>query len=221
MSDQMDDLVGNLKESSQWIRILFMIAFAAVLYLVMAPIILVLMLAQALFALFSGKSNDNLRVMGDVISQYVYQILRFVSYNDERKPFPFSDFPTAGAASEAKSSEQRPEPSANKQASEAGKEANDRSAESVDTQSPASGKKPARKKAAKKKTVSKKKATAKASKDKEDKEGKQDKASVGEEAADKADKEMPAADKAEATADAGAGDTTETSQESGSTEGKT
>ncbi len=104
MSEEMDEIVEHLREPSAWIRILFMIAFAAVLYIVIAPLVLVLMLAQALFSIFTGSSNQNLRYLGNALLQYISQILSFITYNSEDKPFPFSDFPAPDAEEETQRS---------------------------------------------------------------------------------------------------------------------
>lgn len=93
MSEELDDLVDNLREPSAWLRIAFMLVFAVVLYLVIAPIILVLMLAQAIFTIVTGDDNDNLRKFGAALSQYIYQILQYLTFNSDEKPFPFSEFP--------------------------------------------------------------------------------------------------------------------------------
>lgn len=95
MSEDLDDIVDNLKEPSAWIRIVFMLAFAVVLYLIIAPVILVLMITQALFSVITGETNRNLNYLGEVLSKYVYQILEFITYGTETKPFPFSDFPNS------------------------------------------------------------------------------------------------------------------------------
>ncbi len=94
MSEDMDDIVDNLREPSTWIRILFMIGFAVVLYMIIAPIVVVMMVVQALFVMFTGSSNANLRRFGRAIGQYVAQILQFLTYNSHAKPFPFADFPS-------------------------------------------------------------------------------------------------------------------------------
>lgn len=93
MSEELDDLVDNLREPSTWIRVLFMLIFGLVLYLIIVPVALVLALGQALFTIVTGDENENLRKFGAALSQYVYQVLRFLTFNTEEKPFPFSDFP--------------------------------------------------------------------------------------------------------------------------------
>ena len=96
MSEKFEDIVDNLRQPSSWIRVVFMLAFAVFLYLVIAPVILVLIVVQALFAVITGAENENLRFLGSALTVYVSQILEFVTYNSEIKPFPFSNFPGAG-----------------------------------------------------------------------------------------------------------------------------
>ena len=92
MSEFADDLVDNLKEPSQWVRIFFMLVFYFV-SLAVVMILLVLTLGQALFSLITGKANDDLCTLGGSIAQFNYQIWQFLTYNTETKPFPFDQFP--------------------------------------------------------------------------------------------------------------------------------
>lgn len=94
MSDKFEEIVDNLKQPSHWIRLPFMVAYAFVLYLIFVPAIIVIMVAQLLFALITGESNRNLRGLGSVVQQYVGQIISYILYNSEERPFPFSDFPS-------------------------------------------------------------------------------------------------------------------------------
>ena len=94
MSDQIEDIVENLKQSSLWVRILLMIGFAFVLYMVIVPAIVILTIAQALFAAITGEPNRNLKGLGSLIQQYVSQIIGFVTYNSDLQPFPFTEFPS-------------------------------------------------------------------------------------------------------------------------------
>ena len=93
MSEKLDSIIDNLKQS--WIRIILMVVFAVVLYLAIPLVLLVLMIAQVLFVLITGESNANLRSLGAALSTYIFQIVQFMSYVTDVKPFPFSDFPKA------------------------------------------------------------------------------------------------------------------------------
>ncbi|HLT64528.1 MAG TPA: DUF4389 domain-containing protein [Pseudohongiella sp.] len=87
-----EEVVENLKRPSAWLRLLFMAGFVVALY-VTGIILLVLMLAQIFFSLFTGTDNVNIRRMGASLTVYVSQILVFLTYNSEVKPFPFIPFP--------------------------------------------------------------------------------------------------------------------------------
>ena len=93
MSEKFDEIVDNLRKTNSWIRLVFMIAFVVVLYLIIAPVILVIMIAQVLFTLLTGSQNTNLKDFSNALAQYIYQILKFLLYGIEDKPFPFTDFP--------------------------------------------------------------------------------------------------------------------------------
>jgi hypothetical protein len=94
MSDELNDVVDNVKQGSTWFRILLMVGFYVVLYVVGVVVVFVT-LAQALFSIFTGSDNTNLRQLGASLSDYVSQILLYVTYNSDTRPFPFSPFPGA------------------------------------------------------------------------------------------------------------------------------
>ena len=89
-----DDIVENLTQPSQWLRVLFMIVMVVALYVVGLMLTLVTV-GQVVFSLVTGGSNDNLRALGRSLTLYVKQILDFLTYNSEIKPFPFSAYPDA------------------------------------------------------------------------------------------------------------------------------
>lgn len=87
-----DTLKTNITSGAHWLRLLYMILFAVLLYFAGVVMVVVVVL-QFLFALLSGSANDNLRRFGESLSRYIFQALQFLTYNSERKPFPFSDWP--------------------------------------------------------------------------------------------------------------------------------
>ncbi|MFM1897277.1 MAG: hypothetical protein RLZZ385_2351 [Pseudomonadota bacterium] len=112
MSDQFDEVVQHVKTPSTWLRILFMLGFCVILYVV-GVVIMVLTATQVLFAIFSGSDNGNLRRLGKALTDYVTQLLRFITYNSEERPFPFAPFPEVEAAPPADDSpESAPDPTA-------------------------------------------------------------------------------------------------------------
>ncbi len=85
-------LKHNLTSSGHWLRLLFMVLFVMLLS-VAGVVMLAAIVLQFLFAITSGSANDNLRPLGSQIASYIYQILQFLIYNTEEKPFPFADWP--------------------------------------------------------------------------------------------------------------------------------
>ena len=84
-------VIENLKKSSTWMRILYMILFVFA-YIIVEFILTGVIIAQILFNLFTGQANERLRAFGQDLSKYVYDILTFMTYSSEDKPFPFSDW---------------------------------------------------------------------------------------------------------------------------------
>jgi len=87
-----EQLKNNLKSESQWLKGLFIVVFI-VAYQVAELVTFVVVVFQFLFALFTGERNTNLTKFGLNLSKYMYQILQFVTYNTDTKPFPFLDWP--------------------------------------------------------------------------------------------------------------------------------
>lgn len=100
---------SNVTSSAHWVRLLFMILFALILY-VASFVVGVLVLVQFLFALITGSDNQNLRQLGDSLTQYIGQTLRFLTYNSDDKPFPFADWPEPAPVVD--DDEDKPEPGA-------------------------------------------------------------------------------------------------------------
>lgn len=100
MDDDFDSVAGNLKQRSTWLRILFMLGFGLALYVV-GIVLLFVTVAQALFSILTGSDNRNLRLLGADLAEYVNQILRFLTYNSETRPFPLGPFPDQADAKAA------------------------------------------------------------------------------------------------------------------------
>lgn len=88
-----DELKSNLLSSRHWLRLIFMVLFAVILQVV-SIVMWVLVILQFIFSLITGQDNVNLRQFGHSLSTYIYQTLKFLTYNSEMKPFPFSDWPS-------------------------------------------------------------------------------------------------------------------------------
>lgn len=169
MTDKFEEIVDNLKQPSHWVRLPFMLAFGFVLYLIFVPVVLVVMAAQILFALLTGETNRNLRGLGAVVQQYVSQIVDYITYNSDQRPYPFSDFPTEGfepetdAAESAKTKNGKKASADNSEPAKSGSKKPKKAAaksKAGDDKAESAAPKKAVKKAAKKKAPAKKKVAA-------------------------------------------------------------
>tara|TARA_E500000075_G_scaffold38645_1_gene34679 strand:+ start:66 stop:386 length:321 start_codon:yes stop_codon:yes gene_type:complete len=85
-------LSENIKEPSIWVNF-----FLKVIYLIflnfIIPFLGFITLLQFLFSLGSKKPNDNLISFSKKISIYIYQIINFITYSSDERPWPFNAFP--------------------------------------------------------------------------------------------------------------------------------
>jgi len=82
----------NIKSESFWLRSVFMVLFFVV-YRIVDILVLLVAISQWLYVLLSGDANQGLRKFAQGLSLYVAQIINYLSYNSEEKPYPFSDWP--------------------------------------------------------------------------------------------------------------------------------
>lgn len=105
-----EQLKSNLLSSKHWLRLVFMLLFAALLQ-VASLVVSIVVILQFLFSLITGQDNKNLRDFGAAVTEYIHQSLKFLTYNSEEKPFPFSDWPNTPQANNfpvEESAEQEP-----------------------------------------------------------------------------------------------------------------
>jgi len=88
-----DDLRENITDSNIWMRLVFMLLFAVIFGA--TRLILVLAVAvQFLWVLFSGNKNEQLLSFASQLATFLYQTYRYLTFNTEKRPFPFSEWPT-------------------------------------------------------------------------------------------------------------------------------
>jgi hypothetical protein len=87
-----DDIKNNLKQTSSWIRGLYMLLFtflAGVADFVLFGIVIF----QFVHNLFCGETNERLRKLGQSIATYVYQVVKFLTFNSDYHPYPLGAWP--------------------------------------------------------------------------------------------------------------------------------
>lgn len=87
------DIEDNLKSRSTWLRLLFMIVLAFI-YGLSRIVVGAVVVLQFLWVLFTGETNERMTVFGKSLATYTYQILLYLTYNSDERPFPFDlDWP--------------------------------------------------------------------------------------------------------------------------------
>jgi hypothetical protein len=85
----------NIKSRSTWLRLLFMLAYY-VIGTVATAVLSVVVILGFLWVLFTGEKNGQLQQAGQAIAAYLYEIIRYLTFNTEDKPFPFgNDWPSS------------------------------------------------------------------------------------------------------------------------------
>ncbi len=87
-----EELKQRLSRGDIWGRALYMIFFA-IAYSAAEFVVTFLVIFQFFAILFTRQANEPLLKLGNNISTYIQQILRFQTFNTETKPFPFSSWP--------------------------------------------------------------------------------------------------------------------------------
>lgn len=88
----------NIKSESFWLRSLFMVFFFIV-HRITDLVVLLVAISQWFYVLLTGDANTSLSRFAGGLANYVAQIIAFLSYSTEVKPFPFSDWPSSNVDS--------------------------------------------------------------------------------------------------------------------------
>ena len=85
-------LKENATNATVWMRGLYIIVFGVILYFVFA-LVWLLVIFQFLTKLLTGELNQQLRRFAAPLSRYVSQILDYITFQSDERPFPFSPWP--------------------------------------------------------------------------------------------------------------------------------
>lgn len=87
------EIATHVKKGSTWLRLLFMIVMAIV-YSVAEVVVGAVVVLQFFWVLFTGQRNPRLLGFGQSLATYLYEIVKYLTFNTERRPFPFdADWP--------------------------------------------------------------------------------------------------------------------------------
>ena len=100
----------NLTDTKTWMRLVYIILFA-IAFNVAEAVFAAVVVVQFVFHLFTGQANNRLRALGRDLSTYVFEIVAYLTYHTDDKPFPFRPWPAGAPANdpaETKPAEAKP-----------------------------------------------------------------------------------------------------------------
>ena len=87
-------LKEHVKARTTWLRLFFMLVLV-VLYGISRIVVGAVVALQFFWVLFTGATNQRLEQLGQALATYTYQVIRYLTFNSEQRPFPFDlDWPT-------------------------------------------------------------------------------------------------------------------------------
>ena len=78
----------NLKSRPTWLRLVFMVIFCVLIW-VAGLVTTAVVVLGFLWVLFTGETNKQLRQTGQSLANYFSQIIRYLTFNSNERPFPF------------------------------------------------------------------------------------------------------------------------------------
>ena len=92
--DEKSQIEEHLTERSTWLRLLFMLLFGFIFWLA-SMALGIIVLIQFLHVLFSGERNEILSRSSSQLGRYFGEIIDYLTYASDERPFPFSEWPDA------------------------------------------------------------------------------------------------------------------------------
>ena len=87
----------DLSDRSTWTRLLYMILFA-VIFNVTELVAALVVVFQFLSRLFTGRTNAELRGLGNTLGAYLHEIVAYLTYHSEDRPYPFGPWPAQASS---------------------------------------------------------------------------------------------------------------------------
>jgi hypothetical protein len=86
----------SVTDKNLWKRIISMLVLGFA-YGIARVVLGAVVVFQVLFTLFTGNNNEPLKAIGKNLTNYIYEILMFLTFNSEDRPFPFRGWSESGS----------------------------------------------------------------------------------------------------------------------------
>jgi hypothetical protein len=93
------ELKQKVTNKPTWTRGLYILLFIFI-YSIAELVMYAVVIFQFLFSLFTGGRNEQLLVLGRNLSTFIYEVLLYITYNTDDKPYPFGPWPGASAVAQ-------------------------------------------------------------------------------------------------------------------------
>ena len=87
-----DELQVTTSRKQIAIRLLYTLLYMAIFELV-KTIVLLITLFEYFILLITLRHNEPARTFANKVATYGYRVMRYLTLNENQRPFPFSDFP--------------------------------------------------------------------------------------------------------------------------------
>lgn len=91
------ELKSHLTRRETWLRGLFILLFALI-YSTAEVVLTAVVVFQFAFVLVSGGRNPRLLAFGQQLSTYLYQVLLYMTFNRDERPWPYDAWPATPPA---------------------------------------------------------------------------------------------------------------------------
>jgi len=90
------------KPENIWMRGVYILLFSFI-YSAAKMALIAVVVIQFMFILFTQEKNEKVLVFGADLTEFLYQIFRYVTFNSDVRPFPFNEWPKGKVGSERES----------------------------------------------------------------------------------------------------------------------
>ena len=85
--------IDNIKSIPTWQRLFFVLLYLVVACIIVEAVFVAVVVLQCGFLLLSGKKNDNLLQFASSVLRYYVQVLEYLCFKSDDRPFPFKPWP--------------------------------------------------------------------------------------------------------------------------------
>ncbi|MBO0334081.1 DUF4389 domain-containing protein [Sneathiella sp. CAU 1612] len=87
-----DDVKKHVKSKTTWTRLIYLILYA-IIFRVASIVLFAITIIQFLKALLTGSPFERVQSFGGALAEYNKQLVAFLSYQSDEKPFPVGPWP--------------------------------------------------------------------------------------------------------------------------------